>query len=359
MSRSGWLQARNVLGIRLDALGDVLMCTPALRAVKQGRPKRALTLLTSHDGAAAARYIPELDGVLAYPAPWMKQASPASATLDADMIARIAARSFDAAVIFTSYSQSPLPAALLCHLAGIPLRLAHCRENPYRMLTDWVTEPEPERLVRHEVQRQLDLVASIGWHSASTGLSFQVPQADLAHVRRVLAARAIAASERFILIHPGASAPSRRYPARLWAQAIDGIAARHGAAIVLTGDADDIALADDIRAACSCPLVSLAGQLDLGQLGAAIALAAVLVCGNTGPAHMAAAIGTPLVDLYALTNPQHTPWQVEHRLLFHDVPCRFCYKNLCPEVHHDCLAKVEPQRVVQAVGSLLELAPAA
>jgi lipopolysaccharide heptosyltransferase II len=357
VSRNQWLQARNVLGVRLDSLGDVLMCTPALRAVKEARPKRALTLLTSHAGAAAARYIPELDGVMAYPAPWMKNGGPPSATLDADMIGRIAARRFDAAVIFTSYSQSALPAALLCHLAGIPLRLAHCRENPYRMLTDWVAEPEPERMVRHEVQRQLDLVASIGWQCSTTQLSFQVPETALAHVRRVLAGRAIDADTRFILVHPGASAPSRRYPARLWAQAIDAIAARHCAAIVLTGDAGEIALAEQIRAACGAPVVSLAGQLDLGQLGAAIALAAVTVCSNTGPAHMAAAIGTPLVDLYALTNPQHTPWQVEHRLLFHDVPCRFCYKSLCPEGHQACLSQVAPQRVVQAVGSLLEQLP--
>jgi ADP-heptose:LPS heptosyltransferase len=126
---------------------------------------------------------------------------------------------------------------------------------------------------------------------------------------------------------------------------------------VLTGEAHETALIDEIRRACSSKVLSLAGQLDLGQLGAAIQLAAVVVSNNTGPAHMAAAIGTPLVDLYALTNPQHTPWQVEHRILFHDVPCRFCYKSVCPEGHHDCLAKVEPRRVVQAVCSLLELAP--
>jgi ADP-heptose:LPS heptosyltransferase len=73
---------------------------------------------------------------------------------------------------------------------------------------------------------------------------------------------------------------------------------------------------------------------------------------------MAAAIGTPLAQLYALTNPQHTPWQVESRLLFHDVPCRFCYKSACPEVHHDCLAKVAPARVVEAVCSLLAMGTA-
>ena len=359
-NRAQWQQARNVLCVRLDSLGDVLMCTPAMRAIKEDRPRRLLTLLTSHGGAVAARYIPELDGVMAYPAPWMKssvaQGASQHAGPDADMITRLAARQFDAAVIFTSYSQSAMPAALLCHLAGIPLRLAHCRENPYRLLSDWVPEPEPDRMVRHEVQRQLDLVASIGWQTATTELSFKVPDPALAHVRRLLLARGIGAQGKFVLVHPGASAPSRRYPAHLWSQAIDGLAARHHGAIVLTGEASEIPLVDEIREACAARVISLAGQLDLGQLGAAISLAAVVVSNNTGPAHMAAAIGTPLVALYALTNPQHTPWQVEHRILYHDVPCRFCYKSLCPEGHNACLAKVEPARVVQAVCSLLDQA---
>lgn len=357
MSRTDWQDVRNVLCVRLDSLGDVLMCTPAMRAIKESRPRRLLTLLTSDSGAAAARYIPELDGVMAYRAPWMKQRSAHSPQLDADLIGRIAMRDFDAAVIFTSYSQSALPAALMCHLAGIPLRLAHCRENPYHLLSDWVAEPEPDKLIRHEVQRQLDLLASIGWQTATTGLSFQVPEPALAHVRRLLSARGINLQKRFILMHPGASAPSRRYPPRLWAQVIAGLAQRQNYPIVLTGEAAETALVDDIREVCGVPVLSLAGQLDLGQLGAAIRLAAVVVSNNTGPAHVAAAIGTPLVDLYALTNPQHTPWQVDHRVLFHDVPCRFCYKSLCPEGHHACLTKVEPQRVIEAICSLLRQAP--
>ncbi|WP_426107717.1 glycosyltransferase family 9 protein [Massilia sp. TSP1-1-2] len=357
MSRAEWQHARNVLCVRLDSLGDVLMCTPAMRAIKGDGPRRVVTLLTSESGAAAARYIPELDGVLAYAAPWMKSERARGAALDADMLSRIAARQFDAAVIFTSYSQSPLPAALLCHMAGIPLRLAHCRENPYLMLSDWVAEAEPDKLIRHEVQRQLDLVAGIGWQSASTGLSFRVPDPALTKVRRLLATHGIGAQDKFILMHPGASAPSRRYPARLWAQVISGLAARRRGSIVLTGEASETGLLDAICDATGARVLSLAGQLDLGQLGAAIQLATVMICNNTGPAHIAAALGTPLVDLYALTNPQHTPWQVAHRLLFHDVPCRFCYKSLCPEGHNDCLSKLEPMRVVQAVCSLMDQAP--
>jgi ADP-heptose:LPS heptosyltransferase len=69
--------------------------------------------------------------------------------------------------------------------------------------------------------------------------------------------------------------------------------------------------------------------------------------------HIAAALGTPVVDLYALTNPQHTPWRVPSRVLSHDVPCRNCLKSACPQGHHDCLRGVEPAAVVSAAVALL------
>jgi ADP-heptose:LPS heptosyltransferase len=156
----GWQNARNVLCVRLDSMGDVLMTSPAIRALKAAAPERRVTLLTSRAGEAAGRLVPEVDDVIVYDAPWVKvpQAAESSAPEHA-MIAGVRARRFDGAVIFTVYSQNPLPAAMLCYLADVPLRLAHCHENPYRLLTDWVPDPEPGFLVRHETRRQLDLVA--------------------------------------------------------------------------------------------------------------------------------------------------------------------------------------------------------
>jgi lipopolysaccharide heptosyltransferase II len=353
MSAAGWDDARNILCVRLDALGDVLMCTPALRALRQAGAGRRLTLLSSHSGVAVAPFIDELDAAIAYPAPWMKSSDVHDAQADAACVKALADGRFDGAVIFTSYSQSALPAAMLCYLAGIPLRLAHCRENPYQLLTDWILDPEPGAMLRHEVRRQLDLVAAIGGSAAATALSFRVREQDIASVRSRLADAAIDPGRPFILLHPGASAPSRRYPAERWIEVIRALAARGAGALVLSGSGDELALLEQIRAGCGVAVHSLAGQLDLGQMGAAIRLASVMVSNNTGPAHMAAAIGTPLVDLYALTNPQHTPWQVEHRVLFHDVACRFCYKSVCPQGHHDCLAKVDPLQVADAVCALL------
>jgi lipopolysaccharide heptosyltransferase II len=350
-----WAKASKILCVRLDSLGDVLMCTPAMRALRDSRRGRSITLLTSPGGALAVPFIPELDGVIEYQAPWMKSSATHEPTADIVFANRLAQQRFDAAVIFTSYSQSALPAAFLCYLAGIPLRIAHCRENPYQLLTDWVAESEPEPVVRHEVRRQLDLVAQAGCGTDNSRLSFALRDADLAAVRARLARSGIEADRRWVLLHPGASAPSRRYPARHWAEVIRLLDQRLGWPLVLTGGAHEAPLIDEIREACGVAVHSLAGELALGEMGAALRLATIVVSNNTGPAHIAAAVGTPLVDLYALTNPQHTPWQVRHRVLYHDVPCRFCQKSVCPQGHNDCLAKIPPERVVEAVCGLLDL----
>jgi lipopolysaccharide heptosyltransferase II len=351
---ASWEQARKILCVRLDNMGDVLMCTPAMRALRNALPGRSLTLLASPGGAALAPFIPDVDAVITYAPPWMKSSQPHEPRCDMEMVERLREQGFDAAVIFTTYSQSALPAAMLCYLAGIPLRLAHCRENPYHMLSDWVPEQEPEHGVRHEVRRQLDLVATVGCRTRDERLCFSVHESDRAWMQQRLQALGVGIERPWILMHPGASAPSRRYPAAHWSRLIAQLASEFD--IVLSGDGNEAELIASIiqQAGEHIGRVhSLAGQLSLGQLGAAISLASVVVSNNTGPAHMTAAIGTPLVDLYALTNPQHTPWQVANRVLFHDVPCRFCYKSVCPQGHNECLTKVEPAQVVEAVHSLL------
>ena len=355
-----WAHARNILCVRLDCLGDVLMTTPAMRALKESVPGRRLTLLSSPAGAAAARLVPEVDDIVAFTAPWMKPPAAGAATDDA-MRQTLAARHFDAAVIFTVYSQNPLPAAYLCYLAGIPLRLAHCHENPYQLLTDWVPDPEPAACVRHEVQRQLDLVAAVGCRAADQRLSFAVPPTARTGIRRRLRSMGVRAGVPLVVVHAGASAASRRYPPQQFAAALNILCASAPCELVFTGSAQEQALIEGIRASLHFPSHSTAGRLDLAELGALIERAELMVANNTGPVHIAAALGTPVVDLYALTNPQHTPWQVASRVLSHDVPCRYCYKSSCPHGHQNCLRLIAPERVAEAALELLEtrLAPQA
>ena len=356
MTPMRWADARRVLCIRLDSVGDVLMTTPAIRALRRSVADREVTLLTSTAGAQVAALIPEIDRTLVFDAPWMKSTGN-EPTQDFAILDRLRDGRFDAAIVFTVYSQNPLPAAYLAHLAAIPLRLAHCRENPYQLLTDWVPETEPQQQVRHEVRRQLDLVAATGARADDERLSLRVPAAARQRVDARLASLGRTPSRPLVLVHPGASAPSRRWPPEHFAQAAS-LLSRRGCDLVFSGSPEETNLVEQIRAAMDAPSVSLAGELDLAELAAAVEAADLLLVNNTGPAHMAAALGTPVVDLYALTNPQHTPWMVRSRVLSHDVPCRNCYRSVCPEGHHDCLRRVAPQDAADAAMELLEQASA-
>lgn len=343
-----WIDAERVLCVRLDGLGDLLMTGPALRALKR-TGRRHLTLLTSPAGAAVARYLPGVDDTLVYEAPWMKASGArADAVLDHALIRRLHEERFDAAVIFTVYSQSALPAALMCYLANIPLRLAHCRENPYQLLTDWLPDPEPQEKLRHEVRRQLDLVRHIGAEPDHDRLRVQLPAASFRRAQRQLHALGLDTDAPWVIVHPGASAPSRRYAPGGFAVAARSLVLEHGCTVVFSGTADEAELIAGIQRDMEVPSHSLAGKLDLGTLCALIAMAPVLISNNTGPVHIAAAVDTPVVDLYALTNPQHMPWGVENRVLYHDVPCKYCYKSQCPAGHQNCLRLVSPRAIVEA-----------
>lgn len=350
---STWHLKRKLLCVRLDSAGDVLMTTPALTALKEAVPGRHLTLLTSPSGARAARLVPALDEIIEFEAPWMKPPR-SDVAHDRALINRLAAGDYDGAVIFTVFSQNPLPAAYLVYLAGVPACLAHCRENAYHLLSDRVPEPEPQQRVRHEVRRQLDLVATTGAKPASEALSIAIPPAARRRAGAALATLRIPRDGPLVVAHVGATAPSRRYPPQRFAEALDLLIIEQRARVVLTGDASEVALVESVRGSMRTSAYTLAGCLDFAELCAIIESADVLVSNNTAPVHIAGAVGTPVVDLYALTNPQHVPWRVPHRVLYRDVPCRYCYQSICPAGHHDCLAQVAPAEIADAVRGLLD-----
>lgn len=348
-----WNNSENILCVRLDSIGDVLMTTPAIRALKESRPGRRITLFTSPAGVEVASLVPEIDDVIVYDAPWMKATAPRTTSQpEFEMVEKLRSLKFDAAVIFTVFSQNPLPSAFLCYLADIPRRLAHCHENPYQLLTNWVLDPEPSCGIRHEVRRQLDLVATVGCRTTKERMSLRVPEDAHHRVLEILAELGIDLKRPLVVIHPGATATSRRYPPEGFAQVARRLILDANFQVIFTGSESERDLVEGIQAEADTDSYSLVGCLNLAELAALIEIAHLLISNNTGPVHIAAALGTPVVDLYALTNPQHTPWGVPNRVLFHDVPCKFCYKSICPEGHYHCLRLVTPDEVFRAACEL-------
>lgn len=351
MADTAWAKASRILCIRLDNVGDVFMTTPAIKAVKESFPKASLTLLSSSSGAEAADLVPYIDSVRVFQAPWVKSDVRPSNVLDE--IHLLQREHFDAAIIFTVYSQNPMASALLCYLAGIPLRLGYSRENIYGLLTHPVIDPEPHTLIRHEVQRQLDLVSSIGCFARSTELTCRVGNEARAAAASLLASLGIDDDEEVIAVHPGASAPSRRYEPEGFAEAGRLLLRNKRRRLVVTGNKDEKELSDFVARSIGSAAVSVAGKLTLEGLAALLERSSLLISNNSGPAHIAAATGTPAVIIYALTNPQHRPWGIPHRVLFHDVSCKFCYKSVCPFGQSSCIRLVRPDEVAAAAEEVL------
>jgi lipopolysaccharide heptosyltransferase II len=346
-----WQSARRILAVRLDNLGDVLVTTPAFHAIKQSLPEASLTLLASPVGAQAGYLNPDIDDVIIYQAPWMDawQTLPQEGEREQEMIRTLRDRGFDAAIIFTSFRQSSLPAAYLCYLADIPLRLAASVDGPGSLLT--TRHKHPDRMM-HEVERGIDLVSAVGLGTDDLDLVLKVPEQE----RRQATGVVEGARSRgpVVAIHPGCSMPARTYPWEMYVEVADLLVERLGASILLTGADDERDLVERICEQMCQPAVSLAGELSFATLCAVIEAADLTVTNNTGPMHIAAAVQTPVVALFALTNPpeQWGPWRVPHRQLYHDVPCRICYSRICP-YQHECLRLVTPEMVVDAAAELL------
>ncbi len=315
---------------RLDSDGDVLLAGPAVRAVAAG--SSSVTLLVSPSGEQAARLLPGVDEVVVWSCPFTGFVPP---PVDADatyaLVERL--RRHDVAVVLTSFHQSPLPLALLLRLAGVPRIVASSTDYPGSLLD--VRHPPGGP---HEVQRGLSLAAAAG---------FPLPGSDDDRLRlRELPAAAL--DGPYVVLHPSASVPARAPAPEHAARLVEALTAA-GHRVVVTGGPADIELAARVAGSTG---TSLAGRTTFAELAGVLAGASALVCGNTGPAHLAAAVGTPVVSLFApvVAAEAWAPWGVPVVLLGdQSAGCAASRARTCPLAGHPCLTSITPEQVVRAV----------
>ncbi|MGR6318359.1 HAD-IIIA family hydrolase [Micromonospora soli] len=350
-------RAGTVLVVRSDSAGDVLVTGPGIRAVAAGAER--VVLLCGPRGRAAAELLPGVDEIIEWPLPWI-DGSPAPVD-PADMRAltdRLAAVGAAEAVIFTSFHQSPLPLALLLRMAGVARISAISDDYPGSLLDVRhrvpVGVPEPERAV--------SLAAAAGFALPAEDEPALRLRADLGRPgpagtggRAASGTEAVPAGPgpelpagAYVVVHPGSSAPARACPAQRCAEIVAALAA-DGHRVVVTGGPGERELTARVAAAGG---TDLGGSTDLAGLARIIAGARCLVVGNTGPAHLAAAVGTPVVSLFAPTVPfgQWGPYRVPTvRLGDAGAACRDTRAAVCPVAGHPCLTGVDPAQVVAAV----------
>jgi len=346
-----WLAARNILAVRLDNIGDVIMLGPALRAVKETSPEARLTLLASPAGATAVPLLPWINDVIVCRATWQDVGGHISFDPERELqlINMLSECKIDAALIFTSFSQTPHVPGYVCYLAGIPLRAGESKEFGGNTLTTELRSA-PDQL--HQVERNLRLVEHLGFVARDRQLKIDIPEEARAAVPTLLAQAGLNLHDSFIIIHPGASAQARRYPVERF-----GFLARlltmRGWPVLITGVEREAALIEELLE--YAPLAhSMIGSTTLAEYSALIEQAALVICNDSLPMHLADALNTPEIILFSGTEyeEQWRPRTTRFRLLRRATACHPCYLFECP-IGLACL-NIAPEEVVEEVEALLE-----
>ena len=343
-------RVRRVLVARLDNDGDVLLAGPAVRAVAAHADE--VVLLAGPRGRRAGELLPGVDRVVVWRAPWIDSdpppVDPAGVTA---FVRTLRGLAVDEAVLLTSFHQSPLPLALLLRLAGVPRISAVSDDYPGSLLD-----------VRHRVDD--DLPEAERALSTAAAAGFELPLGDdgRLRVRQPLpdvstlvgpgqGGRGKHGPARYVVVHPGASVPARAWSPDRCAAAVVALA-EAGHRVVVTGGPAEVQLT---RLVAGDAGIDLGGRTELAELAAVLAGAEAVVVGNTGPAHLAAAVGTPVASLFAPVVPaaRWAPYGVPRVLLGDQAaPCRGTRARVCPVPGHPCLDRVTPADVVAAVRRL-------
>ncbi|MCV7421268.1 glycosyltransferase family 9 protein [Mycobacterium yunnanensis] len=330
---------------RLDSAGDVLITGPAVRAVATAHDR--VVFLAGPRGGAAAALLPGVDEVLEWQAPWVDFDSPA---LTGDHVEAVVKQLRDLApdrmYVMTSFHQSPLPLALVCRMAGVPWVGAICEDYPGTLLD-----------LRHHVEpgvpeplRALSLVsaAGCGLPAGDDGtLRVTYPAVVPERLRRRIG------QGPYVVFHPGAAVPARMPSVARSAAMVDALG-RAGHRVVVTGSSSERRLTEEVAGGHA---VDLGGRTELHTLAAVYARAAVVVAPNTGPAHLAAAVGVPIVSLFAPVVPatQWKPYGTDVTVLGDQrAPCRATRARRCPVPGHPCLDRITDAELVSAVDAAVE-----
>ena len=346
-----WAEARRLLMMRLDNIGDVVMTAPVLRTLKENVPEVSITLMASPGGSKAATLLPWVDEVLTWRVLWQDLGSlPFDPAREWELVDTLRAGSYDAAVILTSFKQTPHAAAYACYLAGIPLRLGESKEWGGGVLTNEAL-PSPEEL--HQVERNLHLIEAVGFHVTDRSLSIRVPHQARESTANLLEARGVPANTPYLLLNPWASAQARTYQVDRFARAAHGLSIETGWPVVVTGTEADRERGGGLLTILGNRGVDLVGATSLPELAALVEGARLVLTNNTSTMHLLDALRTPGVVLFSGTElegqwrPRHTP----HRLLRRETWCSPCYTLTCP-YNLECL-DIPLEEVIQAALSLL------
>lgn len=337
---------QEILIIRLSSIGDILHCTPVVSSLKAAWPTCRITWLVGAAAEELIRYNPYIDEIIIWSREDFEQQLRKFAMFKTYDIWRelqkeLASRKFYAlldihGLFLTGVIASQVQATRRIGMSG-------AREFNSMFMTE-TARP----LSRHIVDRYLSVLKPLGISPVADHMTLVISENNRLFAGKFLAVAGVALSDRLVVLVPGTTWPSKNWPTDFFAKVVDLL--HQDFKIVLCGGKAEVKLGRKIQAKAGVTVINAIGRTSVLEMAAILERAVVVVTGDTGPLHIAAALGVPTVALFGPTDPEiYAPQGSQHAVLSHKLACSFCHKVTCPLGHGHCMLSITPEEVVQQV----------
>lgn len=341
------MKPRRILLIRTDRIGDVALSTPAIKAVRDRYPDAYIAFMVRPCAKDIVEGNPCLDEVIIYE----KEGTHKGFFSTLLFALNIRKKRFDTAIILHPTNR----AHIIAFAAGIPNRIGWNRKLPF-LLTKAVKD---EKFLgkKHEFAYTLDILREIGIKTEEGTLSISVKKSDDESINSKLSSMGVLNSDLLIAVHPSASCPSKRWPPERFASLINRLKKSYDLRFVLVSGPEEKAHAARLKGMLECGVLDFSGQTSVGELAALLKKCALFISNDSGPVHIAAAVGTPSVVIFGRKQPGLSPrrWAPTGKddvVLHKDVDCTVCLAHNCMN-GFKCLEAITVDEVFGAVEKLL------
>ncbi len=339
---------KKILIVRLDRIGDVMLSTPAISAVRKAFPGSHIAVMVSPYASPIIEGNPSVDEVIIYD----KKGNEKGLSGNVRFAAVLGRKKFDLAIVLHPTARTHI--ALF--LAGIPVRVGYDKKYGF-LLTKRLPHTKQSGL-KHEIDYTLDVLRLAGIEPSGRTLYMPIKKESELTAERIFTAAGIKKDDVVVALNPGASCPSKRWKAENFAKAAKAIIEKTAAKIVVVSGASDKACGDKTAALIGPGCLNLSGKTDISELASVLKRADVFISNDSGPVHIACALGTPVVAIFGRSDAGLSPrrWgPTGHRsaVLHKKAGCEICLAHNC-KAGFKCLDAITVDEVVRTAQEMLK-----
>jgi len=340
---------RRILIVRTDRIGDVLLSTPVIKALRDNYPHAYIAMMVSPYGKNIVEDNPYLDEVIIYD----KDGKHKSWRRSIKFAQNLKKKRFDLAVVLHPTNR----VHLVTFFAGIRRRIGYDRKLGF-LLTDRI-EHTKQLGQKHELEYALDLVRCLGIEPKDKTLFMPLKPESEAWVEKLFKQEGIEKTDRLLAIHPGASCPSKIWPNKRFADVASRLIEKYGFRVLVIAGPKDLALAESVIKHMHHPVINLAGRISVSQLASVLKRCNLFISNDSGPVHIAASVGTPVISIFGrnqkgLGPVRWGPIGKKDKILHKEVGCIECLAHNCTK-EFACLKAITVDDVIDAANSILRI----